>query len=198
LDCNNSVVAELDINELCEKANVTPRTVHFYVQQGLLPPAGSPGPGARYGEGHVSRIRLIRLLQKQHLPLAEIAKRTKGLTDEQVDGLIAEARERRTQEPGSALDYIRGVLGEPKAPYGRGRDSLLAAKARLSRQAEMRSPSSAPESVAPTRSQWERFTLADGIELHVRRPLSRVEQRQLEKLMMAARTIFNDIEGEEQ
>jgi len=32
----------------------------------------------------------------------------------------------------------------------------------------------------------------------VRRPLSRVEQRQLEKLMMAARKIFDDTEGEGQ
>ncbi len=192
------MVAELDINELCEKANVTPRTVHFYVQQGLLPPAGAPGPGARYGEGHVSRIRLIRLLQKQHLPLSEIAKRTKGLTDEQVDSLIAEARLRRTQDSGSALEYIRGVLAEPKAPYGAGKDSLLAAKARAPRSDEMRARPLAPESAAPARSQWERFTLADGIELHVRRPLSRVEQRQLEKLMMAARKIFEDIEGEGQ
>ena len=106
-------LADLDINELCERADVTPRTVHFYVQQGLLPPAGSPGPGARYTEGHVSRIKLIRLLQKQHLPLSEIAKRTRGLSDEQVTGLIAETKQRRAESKGSALDYIRGVLAEP-------------------------------------------------------------------------------------
>ena len=191
-------MAELDINELCEKAEVTPRTVHFYVQQGLLPPAGSPGPGARYGEGHVSRIRLIRLLQKQHLPLAEIAKRTKGLTDEQVDSVIAEARQRRTQEPGSALDYIRGVLAESKGPYAAPPERLSRAKSVLSRPVDMPARPLAPESISPARSQWERFTLADGIELHVRRPLSRVEQRQLEKLMMAARKIFDDTEGEGQ
>ena len=58
----------------------------------------------------------------------------------------------------------------------------------------------APETsvpAAPARSQWERYTLADGMELHVRRPLSRLEQKQLEKLMAAARTIFADTEGED-
>ena len=47
------------------------------------------------------------------------------------------------------------------------------------------------------RSQWERYTLADGMELHVRRPLSRVEQRRLDKLMAAARTILTDREGDD-
>jgi hypothetical protein len=49
---------------------------------------------------------------------------------------------------------------------------------------------------APARSQWERYTLADGMELHIRRPLSRIEQKQFEKLMAAAREVFDDNEGE--
>ena len=36
-----------DLKELCAVSGVTPRTVHFYIQQGLLPPAGSAGPGPR-------------------------------------------------------------------------------------------------------------------------------------------------------
>ena len=201
-------MGDLDINELCERAQVTPRTVHFYVQQGLLPPAGSPGPGARYSEGHVSRIKLIRLLQKQHLPLAEIAKRTRGLSDEQVDGLIAETtKQRRAESKGSALEYIRGVLAEPRGQEARmsrasSRDSFHMANMKPSAAA----PAGAPDMLeaglgaslhaAPSRSQWERYTLADGMELHVRRPMSRIEQKQLEKLMAAARTILGDDEGE--
>lgn len=189
-------MADFDINELCERAKVTPRTVHFYVQQGLLPPAGAPGPGARYGDGHVARIKLIRLLQKQHLPLAEIAKRTKGLADEQVDALLAETRQRRTEARGSALDYIRNVLAEPRAPSvepHRARQPSLNRQSRHSMLSlDARTPAVMP--TAPARSQWERFTLADGIELQVRRPMSRVEQRQFEKLMTAARTIFDDSE----
>ncbi len=190
-------MTDFDIKELSERARVTPRTVHFYVQQGLLPPAGAPGPGARYGEGHVSRIRLIRLLQKQHLPLSEIAKRTKGLTDDQVHALLAETKQRRSEARGSALDYIRSVLAEPVTPRAEsvrepqasyGIPSSLAGAQKLS--------SAAP--AAPARSQWERFTLADGMELHIRRPLSRLEQRHLEMLMAAARKIFDESEGEDQ
>ena len=111
---------EFDIKELSERSGATPRTVHFYVQQGLLPPAGSTGPGARYGEGHVSRLKLIRLLQKQHLPLAEIARRLKGLSDEQVQGLLHETKARRAAESGSALDYIRNILGDQSAKRSDG------------------------------------------------------------------------------
>ena len=188
-------MADFDINELCDRADVTPRTVHFYVQQGLLPPAGTPGPGARYTDGHVSRIKLIRLLQKQHLPLSEIAKRTKALTDEQVNGLIAETKQRRTEGRGTALDYVRSVLSESRVAGNLAAGISLQA---VDSRDRLRQPSSTPMAHGPARSQWERFTLAEGMELHIRRPLSRVEQRQFEKLMAAARQIFDDSEGEAQ
>ena len=190
-------MADFDITELCERADVTPRTVHFYVQQGLLPPAGSPGPGARYSDGHVARVRLIRLLQKQHLPLAEIGKRIRGLSDAEVTALVAETKERRPEPRGSALDYIRSVLAEPRsaeeavAPAARRSSTSIA-----SPPARPSTPAPATPAATPARSQWERHMLADGMELHVRRPLSRIEQRQFEKLMAAAKAILADSEGE--
>ena len=195
---------EFDIKELSERSKTTPRTVHFYVQQGLLPPAGSPGPGARYGEGHVARLKLIRLLQKQHLPLAEIAKRLKGLTDDQVRELLDETKARRASQGGSALEYIRNVLqdqsathsGAPDIPaFLRGDRSAL--HARLSGVVPAASPAAgAAPPTEPSRSQWERYTLTDGVELNVRRPLARTEQRMLTRLLEAARKIFNTAEEE--
>ena len=187
-------MADFDITELCERADVTPRTVHFYVQQGLLPPAGSPGPGARYSERHVARIRLIRLLQKQHLPLAEIARRTKSLSDEQIAVLIAETKQRRAEERGSALDYVRSVLGEART---RGNSAQTPTPQAMTRSPAMMLRDGVSPPPVAERSQWERYTLADGMELHVRRPLTRVEQRQLDKLMAAARTILTDKERED-
>ena len=196
---------EFDIKELSERSKTTPRTVHFYVQQGLLPPAGSPGPGARYGEGHVSRLKLIRLLQKQHLPLAEIAKRLKGLTDEQVRELLDETKARRANQGGSALEYIRNVLQDQSARRSDAPDMVPAflrrdggaMHARLSGAVAAASPADgAAASAEPSRSQWERYTLTDGIELNVRRPLARSEQRMLTRLLDAARRIFHT--GEEE
>jgi DNA-binding transcriptional MerR regulator len=175
-----------DLRALCDQAGVTPRTVHFYVQQGLLPPAGTPGPGARYGQGHLARLRLIRLLQKQHLPLVEIARRLKSLRDTQVDGLLAEAAQRRNGR-GSALDYIRGVLAETRAPAGPSAGPP-------GRPAASSSAADTPPAPAPARSQWDRFTLAEGIELQVQRPLPRLQQRRLDRLVAAARAIFDEEE----
>jgi DNA-binding transcriptional MerR regulator len=181
----------LDISDLCDRADVTSRTVYFYVQQGLLPPPSGAGPAARYTDGHVARLKLIRLLQKEHLPLAEIGKRIRALSDDDVQALVNEARTRKPDKPASALDYIRGVLAE-SAP------SIALSKSGAPRPAAPAMPAmAAREAVPPARSQWERHTFADGIELHIRRPLSRVEQRQVDKLMAAARQIFA-AEGEEQ
>ena len=180
-------MTELDLKALCEGADVTPRTVHFYIQQGLLPPAGTTGPAARYSEGHLWRLRLIRLLQKEHLPLAEIGRRLRGLDDRQVKGLLDERRGRRTPAKGSALEYIRGVLAK-----GRDREAGGPSPAadRALMFAARTSDHGAPPEPSLARSQWERIDIADGLELHVRRPTTREQQRQLERLLVAARGIF--------
>jgi DNA-binding transcriptional MerR regulator len=179
------VSEEIDIKALCDRARVTPRTVHFYIQQGLLPPSGTTGPGARYTQEHVDRLRLIRLLQNEHLPLAEINRRLRGLSSDDVRALVEERRQVRESAHGSALDYIRSVL---KQPPERMATTPLPASSRSARSAY-------PETRAETplgRSQWERIDLSEGIELNVRRPLTRQQQRKLERLLVVARGIFED------
>ena len=60
------------LSDLASLADVTPRTIRYYVAQGLLPSPEAAGPATRYGEGHLLRLRLIKRLQRDHLPLAEI------------------------------------------------------------------------------------------------------------------------------
>jgi DNA-binding transcriptional MerR regulator len=172
------VTDELDLKELSDRAGVTPRTVHYYIQQGLLPPAGATGPGARYSDTHLLRLRLIRLLQREHLPLAEIGRRIKPLDDTQVRRLLREREERSGPPGGSALDYVRRVLAKSS-------DVRADESARLSAPAFAR-----PE--PPGRSQWDRFTLADGIEVHVRRPVTRDHQRRLDRLLAIGKELFTD------
>ena len=68
------------LTDLVRLAGVTPRTVRYYVAQGLLPSPEQAGPSTRYGEGHLARLRLIRRLQRDHLPLAEIRAGSTGWT----------------------------------------------------------------------------------------------------------------------
>ena len=63
------------LSELADAAGVTPRTVRYYIAQGLLSSPGRLGPGTRYGNEHLDRLHLIRRLQDQGLSLAEIRDR---------------------------------------------------------------------------------------------------------------------------
>jgi DNA-binding transcriptional MerR regulator len=60
------------LSELAERAGVSPRTVRYYVQRGLLPPPVFKGRDTAYGEEHLARLRAIRALQDEHLPLDSI------------------------------------------------------------------------------------------------------------------------------
>src|SRR6185369_12346149 len=48
------------------------------------------------------------------------------------------------------------------------------------------------EPSVPSRSQWERITLAPDIELHVRRPLSRIQNKAVDKLVGIARQLLEE------
>jgi DNA-binding transcriptional MerR regulator len=155
--------APLDLTELADRAGVSIRTVRYYIQQGVLQEPEARGPGAHYSEEHLERLLLIKRLQKEHLPLAEIRK---AIESGAAEGIA----------PKSARDYIRSVLGKP----------------RLEQVAEASSLYGPPEEIPPTRSQWERVTLAPDIELHIRRPLPRVVNKQVERLIDIARDIFQE------
>lgn len=182
-----------DLNDLCQQTGVTTRTVRYYVQQGLLPSPGL-GSGARYGQGHVSRLRLIRRLQNEHLPLAEIRRRLEGLDDGAVQALLEARPPSEAAASTSAVDYVRGVLGgrtaAPRATPALRPHPLLSSAAPLP-------PSQGPgRPVRPgaERAQWERIALTPDIEFHVRRPLSREDNRRLDRLLEKARELFTDEE----
>ena len=192
VDTDSLTAARYDLKDLADRAGVTPRTVHFYIQQGLLAPAGLPGPGASYSEAHLARLVLIRRLQREHLPLAEIRQRLAGLDDGAVIELAASATKadpKATPGETSALDYIRTVLGQQTG----WRSEALSPRA----FAGMPHPSTDPvrSASAPLvfeRSQWDRVVLAPDIELHVRRPLTRDQNRRIERLVLAAKEIFQE------
>ena len=48
------------------------------------------------------------------------------------------------------------------------------------------------EHALPERSQWERISLTPDLELHVRRPLSRLQNRQLARLLQLARGLLEE------
>lgn len=187
------------LTELADLARVTPRTVRYYLAQGLLPAIGQSGPGSKYDPGHLARLRLIRRLQAEHLPLAEIRQRLDSLDDDDIRDLAG--LEPPAPPADSALDYLRSVLGgpapAPAAPQPAGRPTPTSAPMGVAeRAADPYGSTTVVPSTATAgqieRSQWERIVLAPDVELHIRRPLARAQNKQVDRLVTIARELLEE------
>src|SRR5690349_11303606 len=199
------------IADLARLAGVTPRTVRYYIAQGLLPSPEAAGPGTRYSEDHLARLRLIRRLQREHLPLAQIRGRLTSLGDEEVRALIDADGDTPTPAPGQTLAYVQDLMArtgvqtrvasvaEVRSPYeARYEPTLPDAFPQVPAPSSPVAPSTAPiapwpsdpKPAQPDRSTWERHVLNADVELHVRRPLDRRTNKRVEQLIRIARELF--------
>lgn len=184
---------DLDLAELAAAAGVTPRTVRYYVQQGLLPSPGTRGPGTKYDRALLDRLHLIRRLQKLHWPLSKIRERLESLDEEGVQQALSEPVEHPPPvgESDTALTYVRALLepgtgkqpSEPPAAVAQLR-GLVFGKQELAQQSK--------RGWQVTKSNWERIRLTNDIELNVRRPLSREDNKKVDRLLEAAKDIFSE------
>jgi DNA-binding transcriptional MerR regulator len=76
------------IADLEERTGLPARTIRYYVQQGLIPPAHGRGPSATYDESHMLRLQAVESLKEQRMSLAEIRERLLGMSDEGLAGLM--------------------------------------------------------------------------------------------------------------
>src|SRR6476646_6017156 len=109
----------MTIQELADRAEVTTRTIRYYVEQGVLPPPERGRP-AEYTEEHLERLALIKRLKEQYLPLEEIRDTMRRLTIDEVEQLVEQHSPPRQevvqqQKLESAVEYIAGVLSRGAA-----------------------------------------------------------------------------------
>lgn len=108
------------ISELAERGGVTVATVKYYLREGLLPP-GTPVSArmADYGESHLERLRLLRLLREAgRVPIARLKAVTRavdaGDTFHDVFGAASDALAPEPRPPGpqrdEALAQVEGLL----------------------------------------------------------------------------------------
>ncbi len=76
------------MNDLVAQTEIPARTIRYYIQEGLLPPAHGRGPGATYDAEHLVRLKAIALLRQQHLPLAQIRERLGNLTERDLSAML--------------------------------------------------------------------------------------------------------------
>jgi len=103
---------QMKLGELAKAAGVSPRTVRYYIAQGVLPSPGRLGPMTRYGREHLERLQLIRRLQDQRLSLAEIRSRVTYVP--MPDALAAATI---PPSPAAAMRFTRPVLEEAAASW---------------------------------------------------------------------------------
>jgi len=182
------------IGELAQAADVTTRTIRYYVAQGLLSPPYGGGRAASYGEQHLYRLELIKLLKQEFLPLNEIKALLYGLDDDAVRTLLEERRQRPpAPAPDTAKEYLRTLLNpDAKSPsllrqtVARKAQSLSNQPLGVSAGSDLfarRSPalSETPgpaEQVQISREDataWQRYSLHPDVELHVRQPAQDVK-----------------------
>ncbi|MEZ4647267.1 MAG: MerR family transcriptional regulator [Candidatus Eisenbacteria bacterium] len=97
--------------ELADATDLSPRTIHYYSSQGLLPAADRRGAGARYPRVTLDRLRaILRFKNEARLTLQEIRRILSGLSEEQITRVASGA-----STPYQILDEAAGA-----PPNGRG------------------------------------------------------------------------------
>ena len=77
-----------DLNQLALLADVTPRAVQFYIQQGLLAAPPAEGSSIRFGRAHLDRVCLVSELQRDGQELDDIRTYLEGLHAAEVRDLL--------------------------------------------------------------------------------------------------------------
>ena len=185
----------MTIEELADLVGVTVRTVRYYITEDLLPGPGTRGKGTIYTQEQLLRLKLIRVLAEQRLPLAEIRKRLAGLSTRDVHALLGEEVRRAHEKEGSAgaqspKDYISTLLGRARSTWttpSPDPSHPAAPQAQASPDpASSGASSQAALGSAPGES-WHRLPLAPGVELHVRGDTWDRHRNLIDQLLRSAR-----------
>lgn len=158
------------IGEIAQRAGVTPRTIRYYVELGLLPPPEGLGRSAGYGQEHLERLLLIKQLQANRLSLDEIREQLAS----PVPGAAPSPPESAAAQYLARLRESTGRL--ESQPRSGGRPVASSFK---------------PVSGSYIGEQWTRIPLSEDIELHVKRRGNRIDPR-ISRLIKEARRIISE------
>jgi DNA-binding transcriptional MerR regulator len=120
------------MRQISAETGLEPSTIHFYLRQGLVPPPEKPTRNsALYSEVHVRRLRLIRRMRDDRLPLASI-RRVLELVDRGVEPEVAVELHRAVAggsavAPGAEAGFDAAALAEQSGLAPEMLERLIAA-----------------------------------------------------------------------
>jgi DNA-binding transcriptional MerR regulator len=168
------------IGELAKQTGLTPRTIRYYVEIGLLPPPEGTGRAAGYGPEHLQRLWLIKRLQNARLSLEEIRDQLPSLESEATPApegsSFRSAQFQLSETPSSAGDYLEMVREQLAMPPPSAQPP----------------PQDKPQTVVS--EPWARIPLSPDVELHVRRRGNRIDPRLAKLIKEAQRILYEEEE----
>ena len=197
----------MTLADLTEAADVSTRTVRYYIAEGLVPPPEGAGPSSVYTAGHLARLRLIQRLKAAYWPLKEIRRRLAGLSDAEVERALLEmdfAPEEAPAHADAAMAPARDYLAvlEQRAAYRAERLPLH----ELPATAPAASFPAAPHPAAPRHDEvlskvnplpdvdegslWRRVPLGEDAELVISERAYTRHRERIEWLIRWARKVF--------
>lgn len=172
------------ISELERVSGIPRRNIHFYVQQGVIPSPEGAGSAAYYTEEHLLRLKLVLRMRDSHLKLSGIREALDAMSLDEMRSLLeAPEQEWCTWDAESLKTWLYGAEEPTKAKDdqpGTG-DSLPAGilfqmgPEKTTSESTQATPARTVATITRTplrqESVWRRFTIMDGMELHVRSDL---------------------------
>lgn len=156
------------LDELTKEADVTTRTVRYYIAEGLLPPPEGAGRHAWYSDTHLQRLLRIAELKADYLPLREIRRQLQQET--QPPPSVAED---------SAQSYLSRVDRRPSRS-----NIAMPAMPFIAAVDQREHPSG--------EATWKRLAVTDEAELLITDEALNRRREQIESALTWLRRILND------
>lgn len=196
----------LTIEDLEQHSGLSVRTLHYYMQEGLLPGPDKRGKYASYAQEHLDRLDLILILKEMHLPLKEIRILLDSLTPAEIqhyrddqENLLTKLKSTKPAEDtkpsaadrSSALEYIKGL----EEAHGMIREIRNSQTYYSNEEQDAGQPlflnnRVTPITPHPQEERWRRVVLADGIELHTRETRDKETLYKIKRLLSFAQSLF--------
>lgn len=149
------------ITGLEEKTGLLRRTIHFYVKERMISPPTGKGGAAKYGEEHLLRLQVIRILREKNLLLDGIREFLSKMD-------LNDMRQFLSGAEGSRKEWDMAAIGRLI-----GREEIQARNISFATLGEDDDEQSVnllatlPTQKTSTIDTWQRIIVAEGVELNL-------------------------------
>ena len=162
---------EYSISELAKELGIKPRTIHFYIKEGIIEPACRKGGRAKYSPSHLLRLQFLEHLQKSGVKLYRIKEILGSSSDSEIENQLVQA---------IAGDlYVATTAGKKRIKVSREEIKLFLEE---DKQPELKIDE----------ETWKRIRIIDGVEVMLRGDLPKEVRKRMKEFISY---VTNDLTG---